>query len=257
MSYLLRNSNRKLAASIYNFRSFFIEKCIHTESRNVGIKCQPKSHIDILNYTYVQRRSLCSSLSKCWKCTAAIEDNSTLFCKVCQVILKPKETHYFDVIGVKKSFDVNAAELTSNFRKLQSQLHPDKFTQKSQDEKEISENYSMLLNTAYKTLLTPLERGLYLLELEGYPLHEGEISMSSEFLFEVMEINEELDEVDNIEDLQHVKDSNNLRMQNLLKEVGFQIQQQDWNAARNVLGQVKYFANIHNKIKEKEGNFGC
>ena len=87
----------------------------------------------------------------------------------------------------------------------------------------------MLLNTAYKTLLTPLERGLYLLELEGYPLHEGEISMSSEFLFEVMEINEELDEVDNIEDLQHVKDSNNLRMQNLLKFVlNFSVKSVPW-----------------------------
>lgn len=75
------------------------------------------------------------------------------------------------------------------------------------------------MNTAYKTLLSPLERGLYLLELEGYPLFEGEIMMSPEFLYEVMEVNEELDYIDNLEDLKSFKETNNIRLANLLKFV--------------------------------------
>jgi len=159
-------------------------------------------------------------MSSCWKCGTVIVEK-LLFCESCSVVQKPKNLHHFDVIGVSKSFNVDTLELTKNFRQLQSQLHPDKFTQKSKDEKKISEEYSMLLNTAYKTLLSPIERGLYLLELEGYPLLEGEIMMSPEFLYEVMEINEELDDIDNLEDLQHFKETNNLRLENMLKLVFF------------------------------------
>lgn len=49
-----------------------------------------------------------------------------------------------------------------------------------------------MINNAYKTLHTPLERGEYLLELEGIELPEDNTISDPEFLSEMMEQNEEV-----------------------------------------------------------------
>lgn len=74
-----------------------------------------------------------------------------------------------------------------------------------------------MLNQAYKTLQSPLARGLYLLELEGYAIGERDNHVEPEFLFEIMELNEELDEIENSEDLFQMSDKNQGKLDHLLK----------------------------------------
>lgn len=67
-----------------------------------------------------------SKTIKCWKCGA--QKSEHLFCEKCNVLQEPdKNLTYFDVIGVKKSYDLKTTELTKKFRKLQNLLHPDRF----------------------------------------------------------------------------------------------------------------------------------
>ncbi len=74
------------------------------------------------------------------------------------------------------------------------------------------------MNQAYKTLSSQLERGLYLLEIEGYPLlDEGEIAMGPEFLNEIMEINEAIHEAEDSEDLQAIKTTNEHMLSDLFR----------------------------------------
>lgn len=54
--------------------------------------------------------------------------------------------------------------LPMSFQKL---LHPDKFTLKTQKEKQFSEEISSLVNISYSTLMSPLQRGIYILKLKG------------------------------------------------------------------------------------------
>ena len=49
-----------------------------------------------------------------------------------------------------------------------------------------------MVNKAYKTLSTPLERGEYLLKLNGVQLPEDNSTLDKEFLMEMMEKNEEV-----------------------------------------------------------------
>ncbi len=74
-----------------------------------------------------------------------------------------------------------------------------------------------MLNQAYKTLQSPLARGLYLLELEGYVIEERDNHVEREFLFEIMELNEELDEIENSEDLFQMSSKNQLNLGYLLR----------------------------------------
>lgn len=56
----------------------------------------------------------------------------------------------------------------------------------------MSSEWSSLINKAYKTLQTPLDRGEYLLELHGITLPEDNTINDPEFLMEMMEKNEEV-----------------------------------------------------------------
>lgn len=53
---------------------------------------------------------------------------------------------------------------------------------------------SSLINKAYNTLSNPLERGLYMLSLNNVSIPEGTTSLEPEFLMEIMERNERVEE---------------------------------------------------------------
>ena len=71
-------------------------------------------------------------IHECWQCghhhTAYVE-----FCERCDTLQNvSKRKTYFDLMGVEEKFDLNTKELRTNFRELQKQFHPDKYTQKSE-----------------------------------------------------------------------------------------------------------------------------
>lgn len=63
-----------------------------------------------------------------------------------------------------------------------------------QREKDLSESLSSLVNKAYSTLLNPLDRGIYMLKLHNVSIPEETTSLGPEFLMEIMELNEEIEE---------------------------------------------------------------
>ena len=52
---------------------------------------------------------------------------------------------------------------------------------------------SSLINKAYNTLSDPLQRGMYLLELNNVTLPEGTMNVDPEFLMNIMEKNEDVE----------------------------------------------------------------
>lgn len=68
---------------------------------------------------------------KCWQCGIERKNIGELFCEQCNYIQTPSErNNFFKMFGIDEKFDIDLKDLTKNFRKLQSQLHPDKFTNK-------------------------------------------------------------------------------------------------------------------------------
>ncbi|XP_014421141.1 iron-sulfur cluster co-chaperone protein HscB isoform X3 [Camelus ferus] len=139
-----------------------------------------------------------SNSLRCWNC-GGLEGplrGDRFFCPQCRALQPPDPTQdYFSLMDCNRSFRVDTAKLQHRYQQLQRLVHPDFFSQKSQTEKDFSEKHSTLVNDAYKTLLAPLSRGLYLLKLRGVEIPEGtDYEMDSQFLMEIMEINEKLAE---------------------------------------------------------------
>lgn len=86
-----------------------------------------------------------------------------------------------------------------------------------QDEQVLSEEYSSLVNKAYATLLNPLDRGLYLLNLEGISIEEEAVTMDAEMLMYIMEKNEEVEEADSEQAFSELRDGIQKDMDRLIK----------------------------------------
>lgn len=76
-----------------------------------------------------------------------------------------------------------------------------------QEEREISVQYSALVNKAYAVLLQPLTRGLYMLHLHGINV-EDTTDTDPQFLADVMETNEELTMAQNPNDVRRLESAN-------------------------------------------------
>ena len=107
-----------------------------------------------------------------------------------------KSHNYFELFGLPESYDLDLAELSKRYRKLQKAVHPDRFASASDLERRLSVQQSALINEAYQTLKSPLRRAQYMLQLKGVDL-SNDISarMDPEFLMQQMHLREELEQV--------------------------------------------------------------
>uniref|UniRef100_A0A8C8BGK6 HscB mitochondrial iron-sulfur cluster cochaperone n=1 Tax=Otus sunia TaxID=257818 RepID=A0A8C8BGK6_9STRI len=127
------------------------------------------------------------------------------------------------------------------------------FSTGSEKEQYYSEQHSSLINKAYQTLLDPLSRGLYLLELNGVePAQETDCDADSEFLTEIMEINEKLAELKNEGTLEEIETLIQVKQEELTKEVTAAFERGDLQEAKKFLAKMKYFANLEDKVKHKK-----
>ena len=109
--------------------------------------------------------------------------------------------NYFEIFGVPEFYDLDLAELSSRFRKLQSAIHPDKYASASDMERRLSVQKSALINEAYLALKSPLQRARYMLTLRGVDLSsDTSTAMAPDFLMQQMELREELEQVKRSQD---------------------------------------------------------
>lgn len=110
--------------------------------------------------------------------------------------------NHFELFDLPAAFDIDAADLQQRYRKLQQQLHPDRFASGSERDKLLAVQRTAQVNDAYQTLKSPLSRAEYMLQLRGIDLqHEQQTIRDPDFLMAQMEWRER------IEDLQQAADN--------------------------------------------------
>jgi len=102
---------------------------------------------------------------------------------------------YFALFQIKPQFNIDRQALESAYLTVQKQVHPDLHAGGSEAEKRVSMQMATLANSAYRTLMNPIQRGLYLCAKNGVdPQLETNTSMPATFLMQQMEWRETLDE---------------------------------------------------------------
>jgi molecular chaperone HscB len=119
-----------------------------------------------------------------------------LVCSSCGKLQFAQDTDYFTLFGLPRKLWIDMGGLEQQFLQLSWKLHPDKFVNATEEEKELSLRRSSELNDAYRALKDPVARVEYLLAIEG-ERKEGEKKQQAppELLEEVFELNESLDEL--------------------------------------------------------------
>ena len=102
--------------------------------------------------------------------------------------------NYFQLFEIPVTYDVDLDQLQFRYRELQKAVHPDKYASASAQERRISMQQTSLINQALHTLKHPVERAMYMLQLEGVDFTmDNETTMDAAFLMEQMEMRETLE----------------------------------------------------------------
>jgi len=128
---------------------------------------------------------------------------------------------YFALFQLKPQFKIDRQALESAYLTVQQKVHPDMHAQASDSDKRVSMQLSALANSAYRTLMNPIQRGLYMCAKNGVdPQLETNTAMPAQFLMQQMEWREALDDVrDQPSKLDDLYKEVELTRANLLKEV--------------------------------------
>ncbi|CAH8440787.1 unnamed protein product [Schistosoma rodhaini] len=210
-----------------------------------------------------------SSFRTCWSCSRLVKDLA-FFCECGKVQPVSSNWSYFDVLGYPNPEPViDVIELGDRMRQTQKLLHPDKFSAKTQYEKELASDASAYVNKAYSCLQRPVERYEYLLHLHGVSTDDVDFRKSddTEFLSEVMNIREKVEEV--IHDVSNLSRSEKTvsglsdtiselvgelrqRLDDEEKIIISLISKSDWAGALISLSRFKYILKVFEELREYE-----
>ena len=132
-------------------------------------------------------------MSLCPECESTLE--TPLVCVECESLVPQDEDPTpFAALGLAPSWEVDSKDLKRRLLRFSRHLHPDFFATAGETTRELAERGSAVLNAAYETLSDPFRRADWLVVDLGGPSDSDERQMKREFLVQVLEWNETLED---------------------------------------------------------------
>ena len=102
---------------------------------------------------------------------------------------------HFALFQLPETYAIDRARLDAAYRELQNAVHPDRFAAQPEAEQRVAMQWATQVNEAYQTLRHPVDRGVYLLKLQGIDaLDATNTKMAPAFLMQQMEWREVIDD---------------------------------------------------------------
>ena len=104
------------------------------------------------------------------------------------------QTH-FELFGLPQSYALDRDKLDASYRELQNTVHPDRFAAQPEAEQRVAMQWATQVNEAYQTLRHAVNRGVYLLKLQGIDAFDASNTrMAPAFLMQQMEWREAIED---------------------------------------------------------------
>jgi len=108
---------------------------------------------------------------------------------------------YFELFAMNPVFAIDCSRLHAEQLRLQAIYHPDRYVSASDRDKRLSVQVAAWVNQAYETLLDPVKRSRYLLEINGIDIPDDSTTTSDTgFLMEQIEWREQVESCRHAED---------------------------------------------------------
>jgi molecular chaperone HscB len=164
------------------------------------------------------------------------------------------KTH-FELFALPQAFTIDMAQLDQSYRKLQSEIHPDRYAAGTVDERRQSLQWATHANEAYQTLKDPLARARYLLALQGIDTQEeSNTAMPAEFLMQQMEWREALEESQTACDthaLETLLQDLRREIVSLQQTLGDDLDQRhDYRQAAQAVRKLRFLAKVREQIEQ-------
>jgi len=129
----------------------------------------------------------------CPQCWARL--STPLFCETCHELLDPEGARSpFETLGVEPGYELNAMALRKRLLALSRRMHPDYFASADAATRERAQRNTAELNAAFEIVSNEFRRADWLVKSLGGPGEDEERQMPAEFLSEVLEWNETVEE---------------------------------------------------------------
>lgn len=162
--------------------------------------------------------------------------------------------NFFQLLNLAQQFNVDLNTLDANYRKLQAEVHPDKFVTASSAERLQSMQTATLANEAYQTLKNPTARARYMLELQGFAtLEESNTAMPADFLMLQMEWREAIEDAKAAKDISAL-DTQLATMQKMAKSLQEHLatalaDQNTFNEAAQIVRKLSFIDKVSSDVK--------
>ena len=165
--------------------------------------------------------------------------------------------NYFELFGLAHGYSIDQPQLAEKYRALQTELHPDRFANASDQERRISVQTTAYINEAYATLKSDLKRAHYLLQLSDIEFNaDTETSSDAEFLMQTMELHEQVEEADSAESPLQALDKLSKQFKqdqgNLAAQFSSQYQENDLPAAKETALKLQFYERLTNQVRKKQ-----
>ena len=162
--------------------------------------------------------------------------------------------NHFELFGLPLQFQLDGSLLSSQFRDLQRQFHPDKFAIASERDRLLAVQKAAQINDAYQVLKNPISRAEYLLVQHGEDIRAEQQTMQDPmFLMEQMELREELEEIADSSEPEDALFAFEGKVSKMYKQQLSAIQQEleseAWLEAAGRVRKLKFIAKLKNEIE--------
>ena len=144
--------------------------------------------------------------------------------------------NYFELFSLQENYDLDLDGISAEYKNLQSQYHPDKFSDADDATRLHALQSSSIINDAFNTLKSPLRRAGYLLTINGVdPEENNQNHLTEDFLLQQISWRDILDDATQDENLNTIE----LLKQEVIEE------------HKNCIIEFQDFANAFNFVEAK------